>query len=48
MIKELIKAIQRYVSKHRLCRKIRKRKIDVRCLQGIDLSRTNLSKLDLR
>jgi uncharacterized protein YjbI with pentapeptide repeats len=48
MIKELIKSIQRYIFKKRLCKKIRKGKIDVKLLQEVDLSYTNLSNIDMR
>jgi len=48
MIKELIQSISNYIAKQRLCRKIRKKKIDINNLNGVDLSRTNLSDIDIR
>ena len=48
MIKELIQSISNYIVKRRLCRKIRKKKIDVNNLNGADLSRVNLSDIDIR
>lgn len=47
-IKRAIQSICNYIAKQRLCRKIRKNKIDVKCLQGVNLSHTNLSQIDIR
>jgi len=48
MIKNIIHKISNYIAKRSLCRKIRKKKIDVKFLQGVDLSCMNLSELDIR
>jgi uncharacterized protein YjbI with pentapeptide repeats len=44
----MIKAICSYIAKRRLCRKIRRKKIDVTSLCGVNLSHTNLSHIDIR
>lgn len=47
-MRTMIQAICDYIEKQRLCKKIRKKKIDVNNLCNVDLSHTNLSQIDIR
>lgn len=47
-MRAFMQSICNYIEKRRLCRKIRKKKVNVKFLQGVDLSYMNLSHIDIR